>query len=324
MRTPKIAVVIPFFQRDSGILSRTLISVAAQEYPKDSLYVILVDDGSPMTAEAEFSLNPPPPNLRIVTIRQENGGPGAARDTGLNNLEPGTDIVAFIDSDDEWIGDHLKRVARCLSLGYTAYFANLYHLGNTVDEFTKAHRITVEQHAVVDGDPTLREYSGDMIHQIATANVVFMPTLAIAVPELGTVRFPSGFKHGGEDYLYWMELTVRGARFVFSTKPEVRCGPGINMWSRSGWGTDGLAKRILDETRYRQYAIQKYARSNTTKIDLRNRIAELQINMLMDVAYRLRRSKPIDWKVVRDLLIEIPPSLTTVSLMIKSVMRRLQ
>lgn len=322
MSTPKIAVVIPFYQNEPGVLFRALSSVAAQDYPKDFLYVIVVDDGSPHSAELEIQMNPAPQGLNLTIIRQHNSGPGAARNTALNHLEPGTDIVAFLDSDDEWIGQHLSRAALCISLGFSVYFSNLFHLGDSIDEYAKARRVDPEQHVTINEDPTLRAYVGDMIHQISTANIMFMPTLAISVSELGNVRFPPGFKHGGEDYLYWMELSACGARFSFSTKPEVRCGPGINMWSRSGWGTDGLAKRILDEARFRHYASQRYAISRMTKADLRFRIADLQVSMLLDLVHRLRHHKPVEWKVVRTLFREIPPNTATLTRMTKAVLGR--
>jgi succinoglycan biosynthesis protein ExoW len=324
LSTSKIAVVIPFYQRELGVLSRALLSVAAQDYPKDLLYVIVVDDGSPHSAELEVRLNPAPQSLNLKIIRQENSGPGAARNTALCNLSPGTDIVAFLDSDDEWIGDHLSRAVSCISLGFTGYFSNLFHLGDSVDEYTKARRVAPELHVMVGDDPTLREYAGEMIHQVATANIIFMPTLVISVSALGDVRFPSEFKHGGEDYLYWMELTACGARFAYSTKPEVRCGPGINMWSRSGWGTEGAAKRILDEARFRLYAVQRYAQSSMTAADLRDRIVGLQVSMLLDVAYRLRRRKVVDWSVVRSLFSEMPLSMATAAQITRTVIQRLR
>ena len=54
MATPTIAVIIPFFQREAGILGRALKSIADQNYPNSALYVIVVDDGSPVSAESEI------------------------------------------------------------------------------------------------------------------------------------------------------------------------------------------------------------------------------------------------------------------------------
>ena len=300
MSTPTIAVIIPFFQRESGILSKALASIANQNCLGDDLYVMVVDDCSPIPVATELQTCPPPAGLRIKVLQQpKNSGPNEARNAGLQNLEPGTQIVAYLDSDDAWEGDHLARAVRVLASGYSAYFANLYHLGDTVNEFEKAKRVHPEDHPMIGDDPTLRAYQGDMVHQISTANIIFMPSLVIDVAALGGARFPLAHRHGGGDYLYWMDLIQHGAKFAFSTLPEVRCGSGINMWYGSGWGTDGLAMRIVDEARFRRTVLTKYANAVATKDSLRNRLAELQVNMIQDVAHRLRRRKKVEWEVIR-------------------------
>lgn len=310
MNTPKIAVIIPFFQRESGILARSLLSIHQQDYPDEAIYVIVVDDGSPIAATDELVTRPAPASLRIKVIQQENSGPNEARNTGLENLEPDTDLVAYLDSDDEWIGDHLARAVKGLAAGFTAYFANLYHLGDKTPEFEKAKRVDPATHPIVAADPTLREYVGDMIHQISTANIIFMPTLVIDVKAVGLARFPQAHRHGGGDYLYWMDLIQHGARFVFSTRPEVRCGSGINMWYGSGWGTDGLAKRILDEARFRKTVLTRYAKNRETRSILQERLADLQVLLWQDTVHRLKRRKKIDWHVLKAFRTEIRPRLT--------------
>lgn len=299
MNIPTIAVIIPFFQRETGILSRALASIANQNYPSDSIHVVVVDDSSPVSAATELAVFPPPAGLRIKVLNQANAGPNEARNTGLQTLEPGTQLIAYLDSDDEWVGDHLARAVATLSAGFNAYFSNLFHLGDTTNEFEKAKRIQPLDHPAIGDDPTLRAYLGDMVHQISTANVIFMPSLVIDVASLGQARFPLAHRHGGGDYLYWMDLIHHGARFAFSTAPEVRCGQGINMWYGSGWGTDGFAMRIVDEARFRRTVLNKYAKTETTRRNLRDRLAELQVGMIQDVVHRLRRKKKVDWRVVR-------------------------
>jgi succinoglycan biosynthesis protein ExoW len=315
MMTPTIAVVIPFFQRESGILNRSLVSISAQKYPTECIYVLVVDDGSPVAAEDELVLFPPPDGLRVRVIKQANAGPNEARNNALEHLEDSTDLVAFLDSDDEWIGAHLARAVKALTAGYSAYFANLYHLGDDTNEFEKAKRINPSAHPAVGNDPSLRAYSGDMVHQIATANIIFMPSLVISVKALGAARFPQGHRHGGGDYLYWMELIRHGATFVFSTEPEVRCGKGINMWYGSGWGTDGMALRLLDEARFRRRVLTHYANAVETRRCLRIRLVELQTGMLQDMVHRLRRRKPVNWAVIRTFFRANPPSLAMIGRM---------
>jgi succinoglycan biosynthesis protein ExoW len=315
-QTPRIDIVIPFFQREQGILSRSISSIAAQSYPHDALRVIIVDDGSPVSAEEEFGSQPPPQSLRIDILKQQNAGPNEARSLGLDHIDPQAKYVAYLDSDDTWTEGHLRHAVLGLSAGYTAYFANLVHLGADAPTFEKSGYVIPGNHPIVAADPSLHEYRGDMLHQIVTENIIFMPSLVIDKDALGHVRFPKAHRHGGGDYLYWLALIDSGnARFVFSTKPEVICGSGINMWYGSGWGTDGLAKRILDEARYRSVALTRYVKKEETRQMLKARIGELQTLFLQDIAHRVRARKKIDWRTTSRMFREHPPTLAMFKLL---------
>jgi len=102
----RVSVIIPLFNKAPHI-ERALFSVAAQTYRDFEL--IVVDDGStdegPRIVEA-FN------DLPIYLIRQENAGPGAARNSGLE-LAQG-ELVAFLDADDEWLPNYLSESVRLL------------------------------------------------------------------------------------------------------------------------------------------------------------------------------------------------------------------
>ena len=312
MSTPKVAVIIPFFQRESGILATALRSIVAQQYPSGSLRIVIVDDGSPVPPAHDLAQVPLPASLHVDIIRQKNAGPNEARNAGLETLGSDVDVIAYLDSDDEWIGNHLSRAVGAIASGYTAYFSNLYHLGDTTPEFEKAKRVRIDEHGIVGGDPTLRAYQGDMMSQIAIANIIFMPTLAVDAKALGEVRFPHGHRHGGGDYLYWMALVEHGARFAFSTLSEVRCGRGINMWYGSGWGTDGWAHRLRDEARFRTTALEHYVIAPAARAAVRERLVALQSGMVQDVIHRLRRKQPVNWSLVRQFFKETPLSFRSI------------
>ena len=87
------SVVIPTFNR-SHLLQATLESVFAQTF--SDYEVIVVDDGSTDdTREMMKSYGE-----RVQFFRQENAGPGAARNLGVSRA--GGEYVAFLDSDDLW------------------------------------------------------------------------------------------------------------------------------------------------------------------------------------------------------------------------------
>jgi glycosyltransferase involved in cell wall biosynthesis len=90
---PFISVIIPTFNRLS-FLPAALESIWSQEY--QPLEVIIIDDGSTdATPQLLTELSD-----RIVSARQENLGPAAARNRGLK-LAHG-EVLAFLDSDDLW------------------------------------------------------------------------------------------------------------------------------------------------------------------------------------------------------------------------------
>lgn len=102
MALPSISVVIPTYNR-SALVPRAVASALAQVEPGDE--VIVVDDGS--TDDTDLALAPFGDRIRFM--RCSNGGAGAARNRGIR--EARRELVAFLDSDDEWMPGklHLQR-----------------------------------------------------------------------------------------------------------------------------------------------------------------------------------------------------------------------
>jgi glycosyltransferase involved in cell wall biosynthesis len=95
-----VSVIIPTHNRVDVVL-RALSSVFTQTRPPDE--VIVVDDGSTDdTPDRIPELFP-----EAVFLRQENQGVSAARNRGIH--EARGDLLAFLDSDDEWLPLKLER-----------------------------------------------------------------------------------------------------------------------------------------------------------------------------------------------------------------------
>lgn len=95
-------MVLPTYDR-AGILADSIQSVLDQTYTDFEL--IVVDDGSQDRTEAvvtEFA----DPRVRYVAHETNRGAP-AARNTGIARARG--DIVAFQDSDDEWLSEKLRK-----------------------------------------------------------------------------------------------------------------------------------------------------------------------------------------------------------------------
>ena len=89
-----ISVIIPVYKAEP-YLRRCVDSVLAQTHV--NLQVILVDDGSPDGSGAICDAYAEQ-DARVLVVHKENGGPGSARNAGLE-VATG-EYVGFVDSDD--------------------------------------------------------------------------------------------------------------------------------------------------------------------------------------------------------------------------------
>lgn len=103
MNIPLVSVVIPTFNR-AKLLPRAIGSALRQTYK--NLEVLVVDDcSSDETADVVRAIASE--NANVFYIRREfTGGGGAARNTGVAAAK-GV-VVAFLDSDDEWVDSKIS------------------------------------------------------------------------------------------------------------------------------------------------------------------------------------------------------------------------
>ena len=95
-----ISVIIPLYNKEAAI-AQSLKSVLSQEY--DDFEVVIVDDGSTDNSVAIVeAIN----DSRIRLIKQENGGPSKARNTGVKNAKG--EWILFLDGDDELLPNALS------------------------------------------------------------------------------------------------------------------------------------------------------------------------------------------------------------------------
>lgn len=98
---PKVSVIIPSY-KTANLIAACLDSVFTQTY--SDFEAIVINDGSPDTPELENVLQPYMD--RIVYIKQENKRAAGARNNAIRRARG--EFVAFLDSDDTWMSDHLS------------------------------------------------------------------------------------------------------------------------------------------------------------------------------------------------------------------------
>jgi len=96
---PSVSVIIPSYNR-AALLPRAIRSALDAIGPGDE--VIVVDDGSIDRTAATIQ----PFGDRIRYLRTAHRGAGCARNTGIAAAQG--PLVAFLDSDDEWMPDKLR------------------------------------------------------------------------------------------------------------------------------------------------------------------------------------------------------------------------
>lgn len=102
----KVSVIIPTYNRSRQVVE-AVESVLAQSW--QALEVIVIDDGS--TDGTESALAPYLDRIRYV--RKPNGGVSSARNRGIH--EAGGDKLAFLDSDDTWDPEKLRKQMECMA-----------------------------------------------------------------------------------------------------------------------------------------------------------------------------------------------------------------
>jgi glycosyltransferase involved in cell wall biosynthesis len=101
----KVSVIIPAYN-SSNTISATLHSLKLQTY--QNFDVTIVDDGSTdeTLCKVQHFINANQ-HLKILLIQQVNSGVSKARNVALNLVKG--DLIAFLDSDDEWLPNKLER-----------------------------------------------------------------------------------------------------------------------------------------------------------------------------------------------------------------------
>lgn len=101
---PRVSVILPSYNGEKW-LARSIGSVLNQTF--NDLELIVIDDGS-TDHTPELVTRFADSDRRVKYIREENyGAPARPRNAGIKASS--CEYIAFLDSDDEWVGDKLAK-----------------------------------------------------------------------------------------------------------------------------------------------------------------------------------------------------------------------
>lgn len=300
----KITVVVPYFQRKAGILSKAVQSALDQQGIGD-LEVLIVDDASPVSARSEIDAIPESQRGRVRIIEQANAGPAAARNKALDNVGKDSEYVAFLDSDDEWTPDHLANALTALEQGYDFYFTDHFQLNQTVSAFKRAKRIDVDKHPKLAGGDCLHAYEGDMFDQILRGNIIGTSTVVYRYAAFPALRFREEFVYAGEDYLFWLDLCRLTKRIAFSSQCECKYGEGVNIFAGSGWGTEKSLIRLHYEMKYKKAIGRLFELNDAQARHNQATIRSLRKSFVADVLHRAKHRRGTDGVLKKQLRVDV-------------------
>lgn len=196
MIKPLISVVMPLYNKELEV-QRAIRSVLAQSFTDFEL--IIVNDGSTdRSVEQVVGIS----DSRISLVDQVNQGVSAARNQGVS--ESISDLVAFIDADDEWKPEFLATIWR-LSERYPD--ARVFATSYLMREPSGRTRQVILRGVPHDFD------EGILVDYFSVAAQSDPPlwSSALAVNKAALMSiggFPLGVR-SGEDLLTWVRLAAR-------------------------------------------------------------------------------------------------------------------
>ncbi|MBA3884873.1 MAG: glycosyltransferase family 2 protein [Acidobacteria bacterium] len=229
---PAVSVIVPTFNR-ADVLSRAIDSVLGQSFSDFELLV--VDDGS---TDGTASVVARYQDRRVRYLPQpRNAGVSAARNRGLR--EARADLVAFLDSDDEWLPEKLAQQVEL--------FERLPDEVGLV--YTGVECILPDGRRRMD----MPKERGDVYRQMLGRNVVHGGGSNVMMRR--NVVATAGFFDEGlraiEDYEYWLRV----ARFF---KIDYVAAPLIRYYDPQAAGRRSQALRANLDTR--EWFFRKYSR----------------------------------------------------------------
>lgn len=304
----RVAVVIPFYQSSRGLLRRAVESIHAQRYQPRPL-IIVVDDASPVAATDELAGIADEERGSLMILRQENAGPGAARNRGLDAVPEDVVFVAFLDSDDRWLPGHLMRAVTALESGHDFYFSNYFEIGSREGAFETRGVLDLASHEPIGGTSGSYAFKGDIRSAILSHCPIEASTVVLRRTAFKGIRFREKFRNAAEDHMFWFEALSRSARAAFS--PEVGCeyGSGVNIFRAIQPGSDTAVRALVDKGSFYSNVRSSYDLSPRQRAIVRRRMQEVRSSLAYVLLHRVRRRRSILWAEVLRLLTADPAAI---------------
>lgn len=202
---PAVSVIIPAYNT-AGHINVALGSVFAQSYT--DFEVIVINDGSPDSERMELAIAPYLP--RIVYLRQQNRGPSAARNLGIQHAQG--EFLAFLDSDDEWLPHYL---AEQLGFLHSDPALDMVYCDATLDGDRNTAGKTFMQLCPSTGPVTFESLLVSQTQPITSGTVVRRRKVTAAGLFDEAIRY-------SEDHDLWLRVIYAGGKIAYQRQVLLR------------------------------------------------------------------------------------------------------
>lgn len=241
----KLTVIIPFYQKEAGILRRALDSVFRQTF--QDFDIIVVDDESPYSIDSELEPLASEQRARIQVIRQKNGGPGGARNTGLDAVPAESAFAAFLDSDDEWTPDHLQNAYNAMTrFGADCYWASIHGGDDFYYHFSVAELKKTETAIELQDKPMVIELPEMPVVMLKNWSFLHLSCMVIGRPLLEKIRFEAELRLAAEDVLFFCDCVLAAKRVILCDAAGAERGEGINIFHSIDSGSPTFLQQQLN------------------------------------------------------------------------------
>ncbi|MFC6669019.1 glycosyltransferase family 2 protein [Marinobacterium aestuariivivens] len=295
-----VSVVIPYYQSNRGLLKKCVESIFSQR-GGFCIQVIVVDDSSPVPAREEL-VGLFREGQEIIVLNQENAGPGAARNNGLNHMPMGTRYVAFVDSDDCWREDFLLHAMGAMERGYDIFFANSRRVGFEYTRFEWKSEdgldLVASDHQMLDGERSLYAFSGDFLsYAIKRSNIISTSALVYRLDVAPNLRFSTRL-FNGQDRLFKLALSQMTNKVAFSSHILVDEGLGINIFDSAAWGTPKSLVLLTNYLNLSKCILAELSLEDSHRAFVAKQLADTRYSLVASIVHLLKTGQKLDWSLV--------------------------
>ena len=234
--------------------------------------IVIVDDGSKDdTLQVIKELAIQQPIVKVIT--QANGGPGKARNTGIENASG--QWIAFLDSDDRWLPDRIEKQANLIakhpSLAWcSGAFKRVKRSNGGMIEVGRSNVSTIIDSGGTDVYNALEVITDGT--QIWTGSMLIRTDVLKELDGFDTEIC------GSEDIDLWVRICLQNPDIGFVAKPIA------HYTVAQATSVVGRNIRNLDYTKFRFYQRLKLSRENESDPQIQSMLANLLRTKINDFA----------------------------------------